>query len=279
MNSMKKLLFTILAIIIVVIFNGCSKSFNDDGTGRLVIKLTDAPFPIESIESASVTITKVELRKVGDCISDGNPFIVISEDTLSFNLLELRNGVTADLADIEIPVGTYNLVRLYVDQANLETKDGGSFEVKVPSGKQTGIKIFIRPEVTVAGGISSELLIDFDLSRSFIMRGNPDKPSGINGFIFKPVIRAVNYSTSGRIEGTVSDEDNLKIADAKVWIEQDSVISTSYTDDSGKYAIVGIPAGTYSLFATKENYDTVSYTGINVIKGNRTIQDFVLTSK
>ena len=276
MKSIAKLLISSLAIIVIILFSGCSKSINEDGIGRLLIKVTDAPFPIDNIESATVTITKVELRKAGDCIPDGNPFIVVSENPMDFNLLELRNGVTADLADIEIPAGTYNLVRLYVDQASLVLKDGGSFDVKVPSGKQTGIKIFVRPEVTVAGGLTSELLIDFDLSRSFIMRGNPDKPSGINGFIFKPVLRAVNNSTAGRIEGTVTDTVNLKIADAEIWVEKDSVIATSYTDDTGRYAIIGIPAGTYSVYTTKENYDTVCYTGVKVIEGNRTIQDFVL---
>jgi hypothetical protein len=273
---MKKLLFLSITVAIAVLLTDCSKSFNNDGTGRLVIRLTDAPFPFENIETANVTISKVELRKVGDGIPDGNPFVTVSEEIMNFNLLELRNGITAALADIEIPAGTYNLIRLYVDEASLETKDGAAFDVKVPSGQQTGIKIRIKPEITVEGGLTSELLIDFDLSRSFILRGNPDKPSGMTGFIFKPVIRAVNNTTAGRVEGTVINADDLAVENAEVWIEQDTLVATSYTDDSGKYAFLGIPAGTYSLFATKENYDTVSYAGVQVTAGNRTVKDFIL---
>ena len=43
--------------------------------------------------------------------------------------------------------------------------------MKVPSGEQTGIKVFIDPGIHVEGGISAELLLDFDLSKSFVMRG------------------------------------------------------------------------------------------------------------
>ena len=46
----------------LILFAGCDKSMNN-GDGRLVIKITDAPFPIDNIESATVTISKVEIRK------------------------------------------------------------------------------------------------------------------------------------------------------------------------------------------------------------------------
>jgi hypothetical protein len=45
---------------------------------------------------------------------------------------------------MEIPTGTYDLVRLYVDEAGLKLKDSEEIHrVKVPSGSQTGIKIFL----------------------------------------------------------------------------------------------------------------------------------------
>lgn len=276
---MKKVLFTVFAALLMIFSTGCNKSYNSNETGQLVIKVTDAPFPVDNIESATVTITKVEIRKAGDGVPDGNPFIVLLEDTISFNLLELRNGVLEELLNMEIPEGKYNLLRLYVEEASLKIKDGETYKVKVPSGQQTGIKIFVRPEFSVTGGLTSELLLDFDLARSFQMIGSFNNPRGINGFIFKPVIRAVNYSTAGRIEGIVTDTSDVKIKNAQVWVKQDSVITESYTDTLGFYAFIGMPAGTYSVFATKESYDTVSYSDIKVVEGNRTICDFVLTKK
>ena len=268
-----------MAFALIVLFTGCNKSADNTGTGQLAIKVTDAPFPIDMVESASVTITKVEIRKAGDGISDANPFIVLLEDTLTFNLIELRNGVVDELLKMEIPEGKYNLLRLYVEEATLKIKDGDTYKVKVPSGQQTGIKIFVRPDFYVTGGLTTELLLDFDLSRSFQMIGSFNNPRGINGFHFKPVIRAVNNSTAGRIIGTVADTSLVKLANAQVWVMQDTVIAETFTDSLGHYGIIGLPAGEYSLFATKENYDTVSYTGVKVVTGNMTLKDFMLTHK
>jgi len=273
---MKKAIFTFMAAALIILISACSKTSTSD-TGRLVVRVTDDPFNISYIESATVTITKVEIRKTGDGVPDGSPFIIVSEDPVIIDLIDLRNGVVEELVNIEIPTGEYDLVRLYVDEASLTLKDVVSpFKVKVPSGQQTGIKIFMSPVLIVEGGLTSELLLDFDLSRSFVMRGNLDHSAGVNGFIFKPCIRATNLSTAGRIEGMVKDTAMVKIKNAKVWLEQDTVVTTAFTDTSGYYAFIGIPAGTYSILATKEDYDTVEFAGIKVIKGNRTIQDFVL---
>jgi len=275
---MKKLLFTLFAATSIILFSGCAKTF-DNSPGRLVIKVTDAPFPIDLIESASVTITKVEIREASDELNEENPFIVLSEDTQTFDLIDLRNGVVDELLDIEIPQGKYDLIRLYVDQADLKIKDGGNFNVIVPSGQQTGIKVFINPGLVVEGGLTSELLLDFDLSKSFVLRGNLNHRSGINGFIFKPVIRVVNNSTAGRLEGMVTDTVKVKIKEASVWIKQDTIIATTIADTLGHYAIIGIPAGIYSVFAAKENYDTVKVEGVKIVEGNRTILNLVLPKK
>ena len=275
---MKKLLFTILAA--AILFSGCNKTetTTGDGPGRLSVKITDDPFNISYIVSATVTITKVEIRKAGE--NDGNPFIVLSEIPVTIDLFQLRNGITEELVNLEIPQGNYDLIRLYVDEASLKIKDQpNAYNLKVPSGKQTGIKVFISPVLIVEGGLTTELLLDFDLSRSFVMRGNMQHAAGVNGFIFKPCIRATNNSTAGRIEGFVRDSSLMKIINAKVWVQKDTVMASTFTDTSGHYLFIGVPAGTYSMFATQENYDTVGIEDIKVYQANKTIQDFILTKK
>jgi hypothetical protein len=270
---MKKLIILISAIFI---FSSCTKT--TEGPGKMVIKITDDPFNISFVESATITINKIEIRKTGQ--GDNGKFTVLSSDTMTFDLMKLRNGITQELTNIEIPQGNYDLIRLYVEEASLKIKDQSvSYKVKVPSGSQTGIKVFISPGITVAGGLTSELLLDFDLSRSFVMRGNMDHSAGVNGFIFKPCIKVTNNSTAGRIEGQVIDTSNVILENAKVWVKKDTVLATAFTDGTGHYAFIGVPSGTYSVFATKDNYDTVSYSDVKVISGNRTIQDFILTKK
>jgi uncharacterized repeat protein (TIGR02059 family) len=274
---MKKLLFAIFAA--VVLLSGCKKTETTTptgGPGRLSVKITDDPFNISSVESATVTISKIEIRKAG--ANDGDPFIELSINPVTIDIFKLRNGITEELANLEVPKGEYDLVRLFVDEANLKLKGiDETFNMKVPSGEQTGIKVFISPVIHVEGGISAELLLDFDLSKSFVMRGHDAK----NGFLFKPCIRATNSSTSGRVEGVVTDnsQDKVGIENATVSLQKDTEVSvTTLTDASGHYVFIGVPAGTYSMSATKDNYDVASVEGVVVYAGNKTTQDFALKS-
>ena len=274
---MKKIFLTFLAAAFMLVFAGCDKT--NDGNGRLVVNITDAPFPVDMVESAEVTITKLEIRKAGDGISDECPFEVIWEGSEIFNLLDLRNGVVAGLLDIEIPAGEYDLLRLYVDEASLKVKDGESYTVKVPSGRQTGIKVFISPGLVVEGGLTTEMILDFDLSNSFVMQGNMNSPAGIKGFHFKPVIRAVNNSKAGRLDGKVTNKDGVKIKEASVTVRQDTVVATAVADTMGYYAILGLPSGSYSVTAAKENFDTLEVKDVIITNGNRTVLNLELETK
>jgi len=271
---MKKKLITLGSVLsfVFLTFMGCQDN-SSDGTGRLSIKITDAPFPIDYIEEATVTITKVELRSETE--SEDHPFITVFEGSKKFNLLDLRNGVVEELVDVEIPAGSYNLIRIYVEDAGIVVKDFGSYSVKVPSGSQTGIKMFIGPSLQVSGGLTAEVLLDFNLDKSFVLKGNLNSPAGIKGFNFKPVIRAVNITTAGTIYGVVRDEGGNPILGAVVSIDLDEV-EPAQTDEKGYYAFPGLPAGTYTLTAEAESFTSASMEGVEVIAGNKTARDFVL---
>jgi uncharacterized repeat protein (TIGR02059 family) len=269
---MKKLLFAIFAAAVLV--SGCNKTETTGGPGRLSVKITDDPFDISSVESAEITISKIEIRKAG--ANEGDPFIELAMDPVIIDVFQLRNGITEELVNLEVPEGDYDLVRLFVDEADLKLKEiDNTFNMKVPSGQQTGIKVFINPAIHVEGGISAELLLDFDLSRSFVMRGH----NAQNGFLFKPCIRATNISTAGRIEGIVSDnsQEKVGIENATVSLQKDAEEPvTALTNASGHYVFIGVPAGTYSMSAAKENYVAASVDGVVVIAGNKVTRDFAL---
>jgi uncharacterized repeat protein (TIGR02059 family) len=274
---MKKVLFVIF--VAVVLISGCNKiettpTTSIGGPGKISVRITDDPFNISSVESATVTISKIELRKAG--ANESDPFMDLPINPITVDVFKLRNGITQELVNLEIPKGDYDLVRLIVDEANLKLKDiADIFNMKVPSGQQTGIKIFISPVIHVEGGISAELILDFNLSKSFVMRGHDAK----NGFIFKPVISATNSSTAGRIEGFVTDNSPVKagIENAIVSLQKDTVAPvTALTDGSGHYVFIGVPAGIYLMSATKVNYDTASINGVVVVAGNKVTQNFVI---
>ena len=266
------ILTAFLLSIVALTFTGCQKA-DGDSTGRLIVKITDAPFPIEMIEEATVTVIKVEVRN--DAESDEHPFITIFEGSKEFNLMELRNGVMEELVDVEIPAGSYNLVRIYVEDAGIVVRDHGSFSVKVPSGSQTGIKLFIKPSLQVQGGLTSEVILDFNLDKSFVLKGNMDTPAGIKGFNFKPVIRAVNKTSAGTIAGVINDADGNHLSGVSVSIMLDE-LHTSQTEEDGSYALSGIPAGVYSITAEIEGFTSVTIDELEVVAGNNTVQNFVL---
>ncbi len=267
----------LLLIILFIAFNiSCDQSATGNDTeGQLIVKFTDDPFPIEQINQVDLKISKIEIRLKDN--NEENPFKVIFQQDTLISFIDLRNGATADMPEVDIPVGTYDLVRVYIDSASIGLSDGSFYQLKVPSAAQSGLKIFIKPAIQIQGGLTSELLLDYDISKSFNTQGNYKSKSGIKGFHFKPVIRACNLSTSGRIIGTVADTSGTRLSNAQVWIEQDSIIATTYTNADGYYGILGVMAGTYDIFCTKTDYDTVSVSGVEVIPANLTRQDFVLT--
>src|SRR5690606_16229119 len=150
---------------------------------------------------------------------------------------------------------------------------------KVPSGSQSGIKIFVHPGITVTTGLTAELLLDFDVSKSFVVKGNAHDLENIKGFNFKPVIRAVNNSFAGRIDGYVWDEDEIALEGATVWLEKDSVVSTTVTDLQGYFALIGIPEGSYNLMSAKEGYDTLVHENIKVTTANKSEINLQLTER
>ena len=281
MKKFNEILFigSLLIASIMLVFTGCESTSEPSDTGTLLVKVTDDPFPTNFVESADVIISKIELRIKDDL--EGNPFIVVAEGEFKFDLLELRNGVTAALPEIDIPVGAYDLVRLYIKSATIVLAGGlGEFNLKVPSGAETGIKIFIQPELQIQGGLTAELLLDFDLSNSFIAQGNKDTPAGINGFIFTPAIRAVNNSLAGSIYGVVTDEENEPLEGVLVTVTLEETSATAITDASGYYEILGLKVSEdYSLAAVLEGYQDNEVNNVPVIANQKTEKNFVLKIK
>ena len=281
---MRTKIFSSLFAVMTLFFASCSddegNGGNPQGTGTLSVQLTDAPFPYELVAEANVTVYKVEARRVSEDDDDDaltvSPYITLMEEEIETNLLELTNGLTLQLAEIEVPVGTYDQVRVYVKGVNVVLTDGTVYDLKVPSGDSSGIKVFIDPGITVVGGLSSDLLLDFDVSRSFVAKGNLD----VNGFNFKPVIKASNLSTAGTLAGNVStieEETQIGLFGAQVSVfAADTLNTTSFTDPDGNYTILGLEAGTYEVVSEFDGFIASDTLEVQINAANVTTQDFIL---
>ncbi len=105
-----------------------------------------------SSDKGKMTIFKMDARNKDsqtDVAMEGemthgthSSFVVLMEQEIQVNLLDLTNGITETLVNTDVPVGTYDLVRVYLRGINVVFTDGTTYDLDVPSGEQTGIKVF-----------------------------------------------------------------------------------------------------------------------------------------
>ena len=176
------------------------------GQGRIAVRMTDAPFPLDDVASIDIFVVRVEAKtqvtteedaaldlEADDAESDG--WIILAEPNEKFDLMDLRNGVTVFLGDAIVPEGDYRSFRLIIDtdRSSVTLKDGtvltanSSPSIKFPSAGNSGIKIILTDNIVVEEGVTTDVLLDFDAEESFVLRGNTIMQ---NGLLFKPVIKA-----------------------------------------------------------------------------------------
>lgn len=174
---------------------GCSSTAGPDeaGQGQLTVLLTDDPFPFDLVSEANVTISRVE------AVSEAG-ITVLAESEQSFNLLELQDGVTATLASAEMPEGTLVQIRLIVTAASVVLTDATEYELTVPSGAETGIKITMPPGAEVEAGAETTTTLDFAVDDSFVVQGSAETIAGIEGFIFTPVVTVIEVEVDAQGE-------------------------------------------------------------------------------
>ncbi len=152
--------------------NGNSGSTNTQAnTGTLRVYIKDAPVTLENLY---VTIDSVEVQS-----QDGSGWttLTFTGDTgpAHFDLLTLQE-IAKDLATQDLPVGTYNKIRLHVQEASAVFSDSpDEVTLKVPSDK---IDIIVKFEIKADQ--TTQVLID--MTADFVAISNSHN--------LKPVIKA-----------------------------------------------------------------------------------------
>lgn len=190
------------------------------GKGTLAVRLTDHPFPFDSVQAVNIFVVRIDARvAVADSAAadsacddehermaegferhgeeDDFTWMTIARPATTFDLLQLRNGVRAFLGSAVVDTGQFRALRLVIDPArsSVVLKNGtvltgtSSPGVKFPSGERAGIKIELDHEIHVTSRGQTTLVIDFDLEQSFEVRG---ASISLNGLLFKPVLRATH---------------------------------------------------------------------------------------
>jgi hypothetical protein len=253
------------------------------GQGRFVLTATDAPFPHELVESAEVWISEIKLLGPGGfrTIHSGTP--------IQLELTALRNGLTAELVDADVPAGEYKEIRLQVERARLVLIDGDVFDsdlgtLSLTSTATAGIKLRIDPPLAVGDGVARSVLLDFDLTKTF--HAVPAAtPLDASSFLLMPKIHVSNESDSGEVRGIVQTSDGagglVAVENATVYLLEEGetdlgqALRTTATELDGGYALLGVAPGTYDLVA-EFGALTDRVDGRAVFVGSVTLVDFVL---
>lgn len=253
----KQLSYTSLLALLLsfFVFVSCGTESNPS-MGSLEVRMYDAP--IDSASEVNVSVKQVEINQTGS--SDG--WQTISEPNQTYNLLDLNNGAYEVLGDTTLPTGTYQQIRLVLnDTGNNVVIDGETYEMKAPSGAESGLKLNVNAEIEE--NINYVLLLDFEASQSVVKAGSNSNFT----YVLNPVIRATNKATTGNIAGTISPAE----ADAALYAVQNSdTLSSTIADTSdGSFELMGLQEGTYSIKIDprNDNYQSRDTTGIDVTAG------------
>jgi hypothetical protein len=269
----------IFLVFMFFLLSACGSGSNSDGTGTLSLALTDAS--TDAYQGVYVTIdeVRVHLGEISTQGDDESGWHTVATPQATYNLLELVNGVVAQLGVSALETGTYTQMRLYLGatpDSNLnllgeahpfanyviDADDDDVHELKVPSGYQSGIKLV--SSFDVVAGLTVDLVLDFDAAASVVEAGNSGQ------YLLKPTIRVVDTVNNALLAGTVFDAQQAGLAGALVSAQifdsaaadpQDQVTvytATAASDDEaadsvGDYRLY-LPPGIYNIVASKTGY-------------------------
>ena len=223
------------------------------GTGIINIGLTDAPN--DQYKAIYVTINEVRVHHE----VDGWETLIIEDPVLpqTHNLLELVNGVVANIGIAELKAGHYTQMRLILEDSLeapqsqdlnildnphpyynyvIDSADNEIF-LKVPSGGNSGIKLINGFDIDALATEATELILDFDAHKSVHAH-----PAGNTGeWRLRPTIKVVEQINSVRgkvvtvpvVEAPTGEVPLAEVTATEVPVKDASVSAQVYDDTPG----------------------------------------------
>lgn len=257
--TMKPNLITLLfaAALAIAGFTACNKDDDSSGSNTssskatVGVHLTDGPADYDAI---FLDVESVELK------TESDEWVALPLVRTGFyDILHFRNGADTLLGRVELPVGRVSEMRLILGDDSYLVEDGQAYDLKVPSGQSSGLKVKMD-ETLVAGG-AYDFWLDFDAGKSVHQTGNGQ-------YMLKPVVRGYTAISNGRIRGYVLP----LVAGTTVYAYNGVDSFSAIPGPDGFYLISGMPAGTYTLHydATVGSFNDVILPGVVVSHGSIT---------
>lgn len=179
--------------------SGGSDSGSDNDGPSFSLRLTDAAF--DDAARVDITFTAVRVRKKSGgwiTIPKGN---FATQDRIELASLQGTKSA-ALLQKVSLEPDEYDELRLIVGSANMANsitlKTGGEYNLKIPSGGTSGLKI--KGDFSVSNTHPTTIIVDVDLRQSIVV-SNPNKP--IPEYMMKPVLRLIKGDNFGHVRGEI----------------------------------------------------------------------------
>ena len=199
--KLKEIALISTATLLVACNSGSSDSAFEN-TGTLSLNLSDAP--IDEARHVYVSLEGVSLNYEDSGWVDYDFGEVQKIDLLSLqsgNTLPLLDSLQAFPGDYQVRLNIFSNNDITPDNSIVLEEDGVEYEMTIPSGEQTGLKL--TSPITVQANRASDYTIDFDVRKSVVKRGQG------HNYALRPTLRLINNSASGEISGQISDTSLL----------------------------------------------------------------------
>lgn len=285
-RNLPPLLLAVAALLAACSDNDSSPG-DPEGSGTLSIQATDAPFAHHLVEEALIHVDEVRVHT--SAAAEAGFHTLYQGAPLELDLLELRDGVTTSLGSAPLPAGEYRQVRLRVASASLRLVNGNVYStdagtLHLTSQGTSGFKVFVDPPLVLGAGEERTLLLDFDLSKTFLPIPAND-PGNATTYHLQPVIRAAALTGGGTLKGIVISSqpgpDATPVDKATVLVlpptetdPQQSVAATGTVLDGG-FTVLALPAGSYDVRATFGELSAAA-PSVEIVAGETTVVELHL---
>ena len=289
MKKFHKLIGIVLSLTMMTLLSGCGGGSTSTNTGMVSLSLTDAPTDDKNIIGVYVTFDALRYQYADS--NDSWQDVDLNESR-TINLLDLQDGNTTLLNQVELPAGEIAHVRFVIDTENcyVDLNVGGEQPLEVPSGDQTGYKAI--GGFTIPAGGAVYVTADFDVRKSVTVTGNIEKNINVT-YKLNPTIKIIDNIEVGEINGTVDLTLDANVSSVVVytygdgdWNESEvdteppfvnTVLSTTVSD--GSYTLPWLTTGDYDLVIVTQDVNGTFieilgfYNNVSVLAGETTPLD------
>ena len=227
--------------------------------------LTDSPFPFDRVARVDLYVVSVSASLAADTSAAASgDFVTLATPNRRINLLALQNGLTDELGAVNIPAGAIKAVRLVIDTdsssmtlVNGSVLTGGStpgIHWQSSAGRPV-LNAQIHDQIVVPDS-GATVVVDYDVGKAFIPPQDVDPTSTDQGFIFSPVLRAIDKKRAASITGTVRAHGTtgatVANASLRLYLGNSnnpestwSTIATTKSDANGLFRFAYVPRSSF----------------------------------